>query len=107
MNVFMMRQSINGYPFCVEKCVLSGQSIQGVAISTSEKRSVMSASEAVSAALGGNWSHDWRVCLSVSSTQPCMHTGCETDVFPRLDTLSCAMPDDVKVNDARCSTHTQ
>ena len=92
MNVFMMRQSINGYHFCVVKCVLSRQSIQGVAISTSGKRSVMSAPGSVSAAGGGSWSPPWRVCLRAPSPQPGMNTGCETDAFPRLDTLSFAMP---------------
>src|SRR5215471_3435032 len=47
MNVCMMRQSTDGFHFYVEKCVLSRQSIQSVAISTSGITSVMSASGSV------------------------------------------------------------
>jgi hypothetical protein len=53
-------------PFLRGECVLSRQSIQSVAISTSGITSVMSASGSVSAALGGSWSEHWRVCLRIS-----------------------------------------
>src|SRR5882762_7570772 len=90
MNVSMMRQSTNGSHFCVVTYFLSKRSIPGVVISTSGKTSVMSASESVSAAVGGSWSHDWRVCLYASSTQPCRHTGCEPEVLTRLPRWSLA-----------------
>ena len=89
MNVCMMRKSISGYHFCVGKCVLSWPSIQGVATSTFGKTSVMSASGADCAALGGSWRHHWRVWLRVSLTQLCKTTGGETGVFPRLHTRLC------------------
>jgi hypothetical protein len=85
MNVSMMRQSTNGSHLCGGKCVLSGPSIPGVAISTSGTRSVMSASTSGCAAGGGRGRHHRREGLRLSSPRPCLNRGCETGVVLHLD----------------------
>src|SRR6266704_2170884 len=107
MNVCLMWQSISGSHLCVEKCVLSGQSIPGVAISTSGNTSVMSASGLVRAAVDGSWSHDWRVCPHVASPQPCRNTGCETDVLTASTPAFVMLERDTTVHGAKRYTHSQ
>ena len=50
----------------------------------------MSVFRSVSAPVGGSWRHDWRVCLRVSSTQPCRNLRCETAVCLYFRTRLCS-----------------